>query len=144
DILGLGNSGPSAAQGGRPPGAQPRPMGGDMPPQSAAQPTGGDISAALPSKILSDDRTNTLIVLSNEAGYLRVKALVDRLDLPMELEAGGTIHVYALQNADAEKLATTLNQALQGQGQKTAGAAGAPPPPGQPQPARTPGAPDVG
>jgi general secretion pathway protein D len=80
-----------------------------------------DVASALPAKILSDDRTNTLIVLSNEAGYLRVKALVDRLDLQTELDAGGSIHVYPLQNADSEKLATTLNNALSGQGSTTPG-----------------------
>ena len=38
-------------------------------------------AARVPSKILVDDRTNTLIVVSSEAGYLRVKALVERLDI---------------------------------------------------------------
>ncbi|MBA3818738.1 MAG: hypothetical protein H0X17_07585 [Deltaproteobacteria bacterium] len=80
-----------------------------------------------------DDRTNTLIVVSSEAGYLRVKALVARLDIALETEGGAAINVYALQNALAEELATTLNNAF-GQQQQRPGRAGAPAGPGQPAP----------
>jgi general secretion pathway protein D len=76
--------------------------------------TGGTANSATPSKILVDDRTNTLIVVSTEAGYLRVRALVKRLDLPLETTGSGAIHVYPLENATAEELANTLNAALQG------------------------------
>jgi general secretion pathway protein D len=74
-----------------------------------------------------------LIVVSSEAGYLRVKALVARLDIPLETEGGSAINVYALQNALAEELATTLNNAF---GQQA-------PRPGTPRPG-TPGAPAPG
>jgi len=71
EILGTGQGGP----GGPSPGGK----GG----------TGKDeIAAAVPSKILSDERTNTLILLSSEAGYLRVRGLVERLDVPAS--GGGT------------------------------------------------------
>jgi general secretion pathway protein D len=76
------------------------------------------ISAAVPTKIMADERTNTLILLSSEAGYLRVKALVDRLDVGIEGSDSGSIHVYALENASAEELATTLNAALTGVSQQ--------------------------
>src|SRR5262249_39156929 len=100
-----------------------------------------------PSKILVDDRTNTLIVVSNEAGYLRVKALVDRLDIVLDTEGGAAIRVYPLENALAKDLATTLNNALQGRtnqqpgqpgGRGGPGAPGAPPPP-VPAPGGNPG-----
>jgi general secretion pathway protein D len=146
EILGLQANGQGGGAPGRPmtaPGQQ-RGTAEMQPPGGGGAPGASDVASALPSKIMSDDRTNTLIVLSNEAGYLRVKALVDRLDLPMEMEAGGTIHVYALQNADAEKLATTLNTALQGQGQRQAGGAAPGQPPGTVPVQRTPGGPDVG
>ena len=68
-------------------------------------------SSATPSKILADERTNTLILLAERAGYLRVKALVKRLDVPLDVEGAGSIHVYPLENADAEEMATTLNSA---------------------------------
>jgi general secretion pathway protein D len=84
--------------------------------------TGKDeVAAAVPSKILADERTNTLILLASEAGYLRVKGLVDRLDV--EADSGGTdagsIHVYRLENASAEEMAQTLTGALNGVGQNT-------------------------
>jgi general secretion pathway protein D len=90
--------------------------------------TAADIEAAVPSKILADDRTNSLILVSNEAAYLRVRALVKRLDVPLETEGSGSIHVHPLENAKAEELAQTLNNAMQGISQPSAG--------GQPQPPR--------
>ena len=112
DMLGnvLGTSGGAAA------GAQPpQPARGRAGAQAAApQTTAAEIEAAVPSKILADDRTNTLILVSNEAAYLRVRALVKRLDVPLETEGAGSIHVLPLENAKAEELAQTLNNALQG------------------------------
>ncbi len=103
---------------------------------AAGAPTGDDVAGAVPTKIMVDDRTNTLIVVSSEAGYLRVKALVSRLDIALETEGGAAINVYALQNALAEELATTLNNAFgqqqQRQGQRPAGGPGAPAPPASP------------
>jgi general secretion pathway protein D len=92
-------------------------------PQVAPQ---SEVEGAVPSKILVDERTNTLIVVSNEAGYLRVKALVDRLDIVLDTEGGSAIRVFPLQNALAEELATTLNNALQGQSQQRNQKPGAP------------------
>ncbi len=71
-----------------------------------------EVADAIPSKILVDDRTNTLIVAASEAGYLRVKALVERLDISLETEGGAALNIYPLQNALAEDLATTLTSAL--------------------------------
>ena len=80
----------------------------------AAGAAAGAAGAAAPSKIMVDERTNTLVLASSEAGYLRVKALVDRLDIPLAIEGGATFHVYRLGSAIAEELAATLNQAIQG------------------------------
>ncbi|HWU91050.1 MAG TPA: secretin N-terminal domain-containing protein, partial [Kofleriaceae bacterium] len=90
-----------------------------------------EVAGAVPSKIMVDDRTNTLIVVSGEPGYLRVKALVARLDIPLETEGTASINVYQLQNALAEELATTLNNALGQQPQRPQGG-GRPGTPGQP------------
>jgi general secretion pathway protein D len=130
EILGV-----SAGGGG---GGAPRPAPGAPPgaPGTAAKGGGSDdVAGAVPSKIMVDDRTNTLIVVSSEAGYLRVKALVARLDIPLETEGGSAINVYALQNALAEELATTLNNAF-GQQQPRTGTR-----PGQPGAPATPNAP---
>lgn len=88
-----------------------------------------DAAAAVPSKIMVDDRTNTLVLASGEAGYLRVKALVERLDIALEVEGGAAFHVYRLKSAIAEELAQTLTQAISGtaapQAKQQAGARGA-------------------
>ncbi|MBA3452458.1 MAG: type II secretion system secretin GspD [Deltaproteobacteria bacterium] len=91
---------------------------------AAGAPAGDEVAGAVPSKILVDDRTNTLIVVSSEAGYFRVKALVDRLDISLDSEGGTSIRVHPLENALAEELATTLNAAM-GQGQQPGARGGA-------------------
>lgn len=68
--------------------------------------------AAAPSKLVVDDRTNTLIVTGSPAAYQRIKALVERLDIALEIEGGTAIHVYPLTSAIAEELAKTLTQAI--------------------------------
>ena len=95
---------------------------GDVKPPAAA--------AAVPSKIIVDQRTNTLIVAASEAGYKRVEALVERLDVALEVEGGTTFHVYRLGSSVADELAKTLNEAIQGSPNRaTAPKPGAPPAP---------------
>jgi general secretion pathway protein D len=115
-------------------------------PGAPGAPAHREPGAAVPSKIMVDERSNTLIVVSNEPGYHRVKALVDRLDITLDTEGGSAIHVLRLENALAKDLATTLNNALQGQnqqrgGQQRPGQPGAPGAPPQPQPQPAPPAP---
>ena len=133
EILGLSGG---AGGGAPPPGPKPivrgaAPMAG-QPPGMAGTEEG---SNAVPSKILVDDRTNTLIVVSSEAGYLRVKALVDRLDIVLDTEGGAAIRVYPLENALAKDLAQTLNNALQGRTNQQGARPGQP---GQPAPPPAP------
>ncbi len=119
EILGI-SAGNAAAAGGGGGGG-----GGKARVQGAAgAPAGDEVAGAVPSKILVDDRTNTLIVVSSEAGYYRVKALVDRLDISLDSEGGTSIRVHPLENALAEELATTLNAAM-GQGQQGGARGGA-------------------
>jgi general secretion pathway protein D len=138
DILGISAAAAAASVpgGGRRQMVPPQQPG--MPPQPQAQ-VSDDVGSAVPSKILVDDRSNTLIVVSSEAGYLRVKALVDRLDIALDTESGQAIHVYPLENALAEELATTLNNAM-GQASARPGQPGQPGRPGQPP---VPGAPPM-
>ncbi|HSS02730.1 MAG TPA: secretin N-terminal domain-containing protein, partial [Kofleriaceae bacterium] len=66
----------------------------------------------------------TLIVAASEAGYQRVKALVERLDIALEIEGGSSIHVYPLGSAVAEELAKTLTATISdGRASKPTGAA---------------------
>ncbi|MGE5181295.1 MAG: type II secretion system secretin GspD [Acidobacteriota bacterium] len=135
EILGLSGAGGGgvAAPPGR--GVPMRPNAPGMPPSTGQGTNREDVAGAVPSKIMVDERTNTLIVVSNEAGYLRVKALVDRLDIVLDTEGGSAIRVYPLENALAKDLATTLNNALQGRQQQAGGRPGQP---GVPQPAAPP------
>lgn len=72
-------------------------------------------NTAVPSKIVVDERTNTLIVAGSATAYQRVKALVETLDISLDIEGGTTMHVYQLGSAIAEELAKTLNEAIQTQ-----------------------------
>lgn len=81
--------------------------------KGAAPPTDMLAQGVAPSKILVDERTNTLIVAASAAAYERVKALVQRLDVALDIEGGSSIHVYPLGSAIAEEVAKTLNEAIQ-------------------------------
>jgi len=150
EILGLQAGGAGAPAGGGAPRPGRPPVAGQPPPPAGGVATNASTTAdesGIPSKILVDDRTNTLIVVSSEAGYLRVKALVERLDIALDTEGGASIHVYPLDNALAEELAQTLNNAL-GQGAanqagRKPGQPGAPGTPGTPPPAPSPTTPPV-
>jgi general secretion pathway protein D len=64
-----------------------------------------DASASI--VIVSDARTNSIITLASEVDTLRIKGLINLLD--KEAPKGeGDIHVYYLQNANAEDLAKVL------------------------------------
>ena len=89
---------------------------------AAAAATGDDndtVESALPSKIVAEERINALILLASKAAYLRVKALVNRLDVPMDFDSGGRIHVYPLEHADAEEMSQTLTAVITGIQQQT-------------------------
>jgi len=67
----------------------------------------GSPVVAAASKIVADDRTNSLIVLATEDDTIRIKRLIELLD--KEIPRGeGNIHVYYLQNANAEDLVKVL------------------------------------
>ena len=62
------------------------------------------------SKIIPDERTNSLIVIANREGIEKVLNIVRRLDHEIEVEEGrGRIHVHYLEHADSEELAQTLS-----------------------------------
>jgi general secretion pathway protein D len=89
----------------------------------AAQPSRGPLRGV---RIITDERTNSLIVLAPRSQLDEVRTLARKLDVPVA--GGGRVHVYYLQHADAEELAQTLNALISGQPAAPAGAAaGAPP-----------------
>jgi general secretion pathway protein D len=77
------------------------------------------------TKIIPEDRTNSVIIIGTEKAYLRILELIKRLDVPMSGE--GEIHVLPLQHADAEELSKTLNEITGGKGGAPAGPPGAKP-----------------
>jgi general secretion pathway protein D len=136
-IFGVGKTGPGTAQPRRVPPAVTK--AGDTP-GPTTQPgasEGGELSI---SQIVPDERTNSLILVSTEKTYERVLALIRRLEQQGgEMGAGGgRIHVYFLENAKADELATVLGGlgvSVQGGGgsQRRGGRPGGAPAP-QPQP----------
>ncbi len=90
-----------------------------MPEATTAQP--GDDNQRF--VLTADSRTNALLLRSDNPGRIeRVKQLVTNLDSPANVP--GNIHVVTLKNAEAPKLAQTLNAILSG---AATAAAGTPP-----------------
>jgi general secretion pathway protein D len=124
----LGTSGSSGGGGGGGPSPTPRRSrrGGEQENINVidgSMPAGGaaEINAAAPTKIISDERTNSLLLLSSEAGYLRVRSLVQRLDVPIDGGGSGRIHVYPLEHGDAEEMSNTLTAVITGAAQPSTG-----------------------
>jgi general secretion pathway protein D len=73
------------------------------------------------AKIVSDDRTNSVLLSGERSARLRLKALIVNMDTPVA--TGGDIQVRYLRYADAEKIADKLK----GQATASAKAQGGPP-----------------
>jgi general secretion pathway protein D len=86
-------------------------------PKSAASALRGKV------RMITDERTNSLIVLALRAQLDEVRGLIQRLDV--RATAGGRIHVYYLQHADAEELAQTLSSLVSGRPSAPTAAGGA-------------------
>ena len=75
-----------------------------------------------PVRILTDERTNSLLVLAPRQQLEEVRQLVIKLDVPVV--GGGRIHIYYLNNANAEELAETLSGLVGGGPSRTTTTAG--------------------
>jgi general secretion pathway protein D len=71
---------------------------------AAPRPGAGDLRL---TRILADDRSNSLVIVATQRMYLRVLELMRRLDVSIEGE--GQIRIYRLQHADAEEISQSLN-----------------------------------
>jgi len=60
------------------------------------------------TKIIADERTNTLIAIGDLMGLEKILDLVRKLDVPAPVGTG-RIQVYYLQNADADEMAKVLS-----------------------------------
>ncbi|MEZ4450210.1 MAG: type II secretion system secretin GspD [Nannocystaceae bacterium] len=59
------------------------------------------------SRVLVDERTSTLIIVTSEGEYVMIRRLLEQLDVRLP-GGGGRVHVKKLKNADAEELAQVL------------------------------------
>src|SRR2546422_3649402 len=103
-----------------------QPIGVPPPGQVPSAPTG----PVQIGKIIPEERTNKLIVIAGARSFSRVLELIRQLDVP----AGeGGVHVYYLENAKAEDIASTLQALAQGAAARhTTAAGGTARPPGAP------------
>jgi general secretion pathway protein D len=76
-------------------------------------------------RFITDARTNSIIVIAPQPTIRAVESLVALLDY--RREGSGRIHVYRLQNADAQEMAQTLQSLATGGRPAAAGAAGVAP-----------------
>ena len=78
--------------------------------------------APVTTSLVADARTNSVLIGGDKKGRLRLRTLVAHLDTP--LEDGGGTQVRYLRYADAEELATKLQQQYGGSGAPGAAAGG--------------------
>jgi general secretion pathway protein D len=60
-------------------------------------------------KLVADERTNSIIILASENDTVKINKLIELLDQKV-LQGKETIHVYYLENADAEEMAKVLQK----------------------------------
>lgn len=82
-------------------------------PTQGVQPSSAELASKGQVRIITDERTNSLIVLASRPRTADIRDVVRRLDVPVR--GGGRIHVYYLKYADAEELANTISALLSGQ-----------------------------
>ncbi|MEE2902818.1 MAG: type II secretion system secretin GspD [Myxococcota bacterium] len=81
--------------------------------KSKAGAKGGGASGPLSiSKIIAEERTNSLIIIASDQSFREIMELKKKLDVPGE--ADGLVHVLRLKHADAEELASTLSSLASG------------------------------
>ncbi len=108
--------------------------GGAKPGDKAGGGGGVSLGDAHVTKVMAEDRSNSVIIVATERAYLRILEFIKRIDVP-QTGGEGEIHVLPLQHADALELVKTLNDIVSGAaaagqpGGAAAGKAGAAPSP---------------
>ncbi|MBU8894939.1 type II secretion system protein GspD [Corallococcus sp. H22C18031201] len=100
---------------GQRPGSFTPPVNPGGPPGEGSVAAGGQEASGGPvtlTQILPDERTNKLIIVASPAAFARIQDIVREIDIPAG--GGGRINIYALENANAEELASTLQSLAQG------------------------------
>ncbi len=84
------------------------------PDASAASATNVGSDANYISKIIADERTNSLIVLANDQALVGIKELIARVDIDIDPASRSQIHVMYLQHAKASDVAGVLSSLSEG------------------------------
>jgi len=79
---------------------------------TANQPAGSGGAGHDKVRLITDERTNSVIAMAPRTQMQDVRKLIERLDIPVS--GAGKIHVYYLQHAAAEELAQTLSSLVTG------------------------------
>src|SRR3989304_4431182 len=82
-------------------------------PRATSSGGGGQQTSGL--KIITDERTNSLIVIAHHEDMGKIKAVIEKLDVKVETPEQG-IYVIRLQNADAEQVVSILSSLIGGGG----------------------------
>ena len=82
-------------------------------PSATSSGGGGQQTSGL--KIITDERTNSLIVIAHHEDMNKIKAVIEKLDVEAETPELG-IYVIRLQNADAEQVVSILSSLIGGGG----------------------------
>ncbi|OGQ16783.1 MAG: type II secretion system protein GspD, partial [Deltaproteobacteria bacterium RBG_16_71_12] len=83
-------------------------------PEAAAAGDDGDIGEVTIEKIIAEDRTNQLIVISSARAFERVLEVLRIIDVPTEGGSELKMWVVPLANSDAQKAASTLSSLASG------------------------------
>lgn len=87
-------------------GAQRGRFSSGIPRFGGAAPASGGYKEAF--SVIPDERTNTLIIVGNNAGIAKIKSLIEKLDYRIRPEDAGGVNVYYVRHRDAKELETTL------------------------------------
>lgn len=95
--------------------AQANTRGGASKPKKAAGDGASDnLEDVAIEKIVADERTSKLIIIASIRAFERVKEVIEILDVPGDdLTSGSKVYVHPLNNADAQKAASTLSGVTQ-------------------------------
>lgn len=91
-----------------------QPAQGNASPGASTGSIGSDVPSI--SKIIADERTNSLIVMATSKALEDISALISKLDVDVDENLKSDIHVIYLKYAKAEELASTLSNLAGGGG----------------------------
>ncbi len=119
EVYGVAGSSSSSSSGSDKASSRRKPRKGDDGAESGgggATSTNVGAEGAYISKIIADERTNSLILMANEEAFAKVKELIARLDIDIDPASRSQIHVIYLEHANAEDVASVLQSLSGGSG----------------------------